>query len=152
MICMFLVCNCYCDRSQYNSVAFWNLISFFVEVIAKSFISLSTWTCNLLGFVARLLLLGLHVGFFVDLKITPFDALFRRSTLLLMIVTNFVVVKFLAIREMNLLFKLFWCSSWGIILGPPPPPPVLLIPFNKYYFVEPCVLSLICVVVLVVSS
>ncbi len=116
-----------------DSVAFWNLISFFIEVVVASFVSLSTWACSLLCFVTRLLLPCLHVGCFVDLKITPFEGLFWCSTLLLMV----IVVQFLAIREMSLFFELLWCSRWGIILGPPSPPSlVLLIPFNKYCFVE----------------
>jgi hypothetical protein len=60
------------------------------------------------------LLLGLSVGCFVDLKITLFEGLFWHSTLLLMTTIDFVVVSFLAIREMNLPSKLLRCSSWGM--------------------------------------
>jgi hypothetical protein len=92
-------------------VAFWNLISFFVKIVTTCSVSLSTWTCNLLGFVARLLLLGSLVGYFVDFKITLSKGLFQHSTLLLMATTNYVVVNFLAIWDMSLLSELFWCSS-----------------------------------------
>ncbi len=94
-----------------DSVAFWNLISFFVKIVTTCSVSLSTWTCNLLGFVARLLLLGSLVGYFVDFKITLSKGLFQHSTLLLMATTNYVVVNFLAIWDMSLLSELFWCSS-----------------------------------------
>ncbi len=128
-----------------NSVAFWNLISFFVEIVVACSVLLSTWTCNLLAFVAGLLLLDLpfhwFVDSFVDLKIILFEGLCQHSALLLMAITNFVAISFSTIREMNLLSKLLWCSSGGTISSPPsppPPPPILLVPFNKS-----CLLNLV---------
>jgi hypothetical protein len=124
-----------------DSVAFWNFISFFVEVVATCFISLSTWACNLLGFVIGLLLLGLHVGYFDDLKIIVFEGLFWHSALLLMATTNFITINFLVIQKMSLLSELLQCNSWGIVSSPPPS--IFLIPFNKSCFVEPCILNFV---------
>ncbi len=81
-----------------DSVAFWNLISFFVEIVIACSVWLSRWSCNLLGFVVELLLPNLHVGCFVDFKITLYEGLFWRSALLLMAIIDFVTVSFLAIR------------------------------------------------------
>ncbi len=119
------------------------MISLFVEIVVACFFSLSTWACNLLGFVVGLLLPGLLIGYFFDLKITLSEALFQCLTLLLMVTIDYIVVNFLAIWEMNLLFELFQCNSWTIISSPSsPPPPIFLIPFNKSCFIEPCVLNL----------
>jgi hypothetical protein len=95
-------------------VAFWNLISFFVEVVATCFVSLSTWACNLLGFVARLLLPCLPIGYFVDLKITLSKRLFWHLALLLMVTTDFIAVSFLAIRKW-----VYYPSCFNVIVGVP---------------------------------
>jgi hypothetical protein len=138
-ICFLSACVVVIDH---DSVALWNLISFFVEVIATCFVSLSTLACNLLGFVARLLLPSLSIGCFIDLKIIVSEGLYHHSALLFTVVANFVAISFLAIWEMSLLSELLRCSSWGIVLSPPSSlPPILLIPFNKSCFVEPCVLN-----------